>query len=177
VTGAPNYGASDPHTGHCIERYHSANCAARPTRTSGWRCSNSQYDLPMDLVQHVEAATGQRLVSIDGPFETGTPRREVFAAQRQHRFGDPDDPADNDFAIPPGTRALASAISAQMGLGGDGVRAERQTYRDRNAEVLAEAGRRQRHRRHPDFGKSVRDRAERLHQPVDAGTMRQFDEP
>jgi hypothetical protein len=131
----------------------------------------------MDLVQHVEAATGQRLVSIDGPFETGTPRREVFAAQRQHRFGDPDDPADNDFAIPPGTRALASAISAQMGLGGDGVRAERQTYRDRNAEVLAEAGRRQRHRRHPDFGKSVRDRAERLHQPVDAGTMRQFDEP
>ena len=73
--------------------------------------------------------------------------------------------------------ALASAVTRQQGLGDADVRAERQAYRDRNADILAEAARRQRHRRHMDFGESSRDRAERLHQPVEAGSLRVLDEP
>jgi hypothetical protein len=188
VTGAPNCGASDD-LGHCIERYHSAGCGstadpetalalaasdayiertATPWADARGRTWESQYGgEPMDLVQHLESATGIRLASPD-PFDPNAGRRETFRAQRQDRFGDPDDDRDPGFAVPAATRATAAAFARQQGLDGADVRSERARYRGRREEMLAEAGRRNRHLRNPDYsGETSRDRAERLHRTAE----------
>jgi hypothetical protein len=67
----------------------------------------------MDLVQHVGALTGQRITPLrESPFDNEG--RELISAERQPRWGDPDD--GPGAAMPRGTLQAARGYAAQMGL-------------------------------------------------------------
>ncbi len=70
--------------------------AHRATETAADANGNvfyDQYGLPADMTALVQAHTGERLLNLDGPFQTGHGRMERLLPQRVSRFGDPDDRA------------------------------------------------------------------------------------
>jgi len=189
-----NCGPSDEY-GYCREQYHSATCGslAEPDlamalaetgvysaiTTSPWRDQNgrtwvNQAGTQMDLTQHIEAATGTRMMPDgNGPgWQDGVGTRELISAHRQQRFGEPDDPGDQGISTPAATRAAARAAAAQMGITPPDASRERARYAGQRDAVNAQVARRNMGRRHADFGESPQERAERMKtpgQPVQVG--------
>lgn len=180
VTHQPNCGASDEF-GHCIEPYHSAGCgsvastdvaealrdsgayarlAADPFTDQPGRVWDDQHGQPMTLRGHVEASIGQRLG--DGAaFETGTGPRELTTPKPWPMLRDPDDPDDPGQPLPD-----VSRYAAAMGITAPSAAAERSRFAARRAQAISDAVLRGGGRVHADRGETVRERNERLHQPV-----------
>jgi hypothetical protein len=116
----------------------------------------------MTLAGHLESATGQRLLR-DSLFEDGQPRREVTMPQREHVFGDYDDPDAAPYGFAPQTRAVAALAAAQMGITPASASRERERYAGRRDAAISQAVLRGGTRPpHPDwYGESTRERAGR----------------
>ncbi len=176
----PNCGPSDEF-GYCMEAYHSADCgsladpelsaalaemgALGTLATAPWSGSDGRFwlnqaALPMDRTQVLEAATGQKLTPVHDPF--GTDGRELIAAERQVRFGDPDDPEDRSADMPGGTLAAARGYAERLGLASPDPARERERYAAYADEMHARTALRTFGRRHADAGESTRERAERM---------------
>ena len=122
----------------------------------------SQFGTPMTLAEHLEAATGQRLLR-ESLFEDGRPRREVTAPQREPVFSDDDDPDAALYGFAPQTRQVAALAAAQMGIMPPSAARERERYADRRDAVISQMALHGTRPPHPDyFGESTRERAARL---------------
>ena len=121
----------------------------------------------MDISQHIEAATGQKITPLHGEaglFEDGTGAREGITASRQPRYGNPDDADDPGQDITRGTRLAARQAAAAMGITIGNAPNERARYREAAAAATAQLALRSGMRLpHPDFGESSRERAARMH--------------
>ena len=143
VTGIYPCGTSDEF-GRCAEPYHSADCGSLATTEiaealqesgayadragealadSSGRAWADQEGQPMNLTDHIEAATGQRLAG-GSLFESGYGHRELVSPQRQARYGDPSDPDDPGTDLPD-----ISALTAQLGLSDRSAAGERDRAR------------------------------------------------
>jgi hypothetical protein len=133
VTGQATCGVADD-LGYCMSPHHDAGCgsyagpdvsealrdvgayaerASRPWLDSHGRIWHDQATgSQMTLLDHVEAATGERLGDAS-LFESGHGRRPLATPEREARWGDPDDPRH------PG-RDLHGARSLTQQLGLDG---------------------------------------------------------
>ena len=183
-SGEGNCGASDD-LGYCVEQYHSADCASsadpvlaealadagvyRDITTSPWRDGNgrtwaNQAGTVMDLTQHLEHATGQRMMPDGtGPgWQDGAGSRETVSARRQQRFGEPDDPDDAGISTPAATRQAARAAAQAIGISQPSAEREWERYRQVAHDAQARITLRTMGRRHADFGESPQERAERL---------------
>jgi hypothetical protein len=151
---------------HLADAYRIA--AAEPTADARGRVYESQHGELMTLAQHMEAATGQRLLRDgDGLFESGRPRREVTVPHREMVVSDPDDPDARPQPFSWGTRETAAAAMAQMGLTPATASRERDRYRaQRDAAISRLALSRPARLPHPDWGESTRERAARLNSAV-----------
>jgi hypothetical protein len=130
----------------------------------------------MDLVQHLEHATGQRMMPDgSGPgWQDGAGSRETVSARRVTRFGEPDDPDDPGADLSAATRQAARAAAAAMGIVPADASRERERYRQVAHDAQARVTLRTMGRRHADFGESPQDRAERMKtpgQPVQVGEV------
>jgi len=133
----------------------------------GWR--NGRGDLA-SLGDHVEAMTGQR--HGESPFYGDrSKRRELASVQPERVLADPSaDPGSAEAYredVPHSALATARALAAQAGLAtaADAAR-HREAQRAEVERVKAVRAVTTSGRRHPDYGESMRDRRERLHQDV-----------
>ncbi len=191
-----NCGPSDEY-GYCREQYHSADCGslADPVlaevlaetgvysgiTTAPWRDENgrtwaNQAGTVMDLTQHLEHATGQRMMPDGtGPgWQDGAGSRETITAHRQQRFGEPDDPGDPGTDTPAVTRQAARQAAAAMGITAPDAVRERERYRQVAHDAQARITLRTMGRRHPDMMESTAERGERMKtpgQPVQVGEV------
>ncbi len=182
--------------GGCSSRFHDSTCStgmladpevAGVLRDEGvftdaarspWADGNghtwfNQTGMPMDITQHIEAATGQRVTPLHGEaglFEDGTGQRETIAASRVPRYGNPDDEDDQGVDISRQTRAAARDAATAMGITIPNAANERVRYREAADAATAQLALRNGMKApHPDFGETSRDRAARMHsygQPV-----------
>lgn len=177
--------------GGCASRFHDSTCtsgmlsdpdvaqalaeegvfedAARsPWADGNGRVWHNQTGMPMDISQHLEAATGQRITPLYGEaglFEDGTGGRETITASRQMRYGNPDDEQDPGTDITRGTRLAARHAAAAMGITIGNAPNERARYREAAEAATAQLALRNGMRLpHPDFGESSRERAARMKQ-------------
>jgi hypothetical protein len=168
-------------TGRCMERYHQHGCSAiaspdiatvlqsggaydrlasQPWLDDNHRLWQDQHGSAMTLADHLRAASGTRRTP--EPF-TGQRSREVPQAQRQARYGDPDDPRDPGEDLNP---AAMAALARRTGLRQPTAASERERYAALRNRALADIGLRAHGRVHPDLAESTRERAARLHRPV-----------
>jgi hypothetical protein len=179
-----NCGPSDEY-GYCREQFHSMDCGSladpevagvlaetgvyADLTTSPWRDENgrtwaNQAGTVMDLVQHLEHATGQRMMPDGtGPgWQDGAGSRETITARRVTGFGEPDDPDDPGTDTPAATRRAARQAAAAMGITAPDAVRERERYRQVAHDAQARVTLRTMGRRHADFGESPQERAARM---------------
>jgi hypothetical protein len=180
IPGSP-CGVTDPATGRCAERYHQHGCnslaapdiatvlqsggaydrlASQPWLDDNHRLWQDQHGSAMTLADHLRAASGT--ARTPEPF-TGQRSGEVPQAQRQPRYGDPDDLHDPGEDLNP---AAMAALARRTGLRQSTAARERERFAALRNRALAEAGLRAHGRAHPDVAESTRERAARLHRPV-----------
>ena len=160
---------SDPEVAQVLAEEGVFTDAARsPWADGNGRIWYNQAGMPMDLAQHLEAATGQRLTPLHGEsglFEDGTGARETISASRVPRYGNPDDEDDPGMDISRQTRAAARDAAAAMGITIPNAPNERARYREAAEAATAQLALRNGMRApHIDFGETSRERAARMRQ-------------
>jgi hypothetical protein len=185
LASIPRLCGSADQFGRCREKFHSAACshntegtgalstpegmqawrtvlqrrAALPLADSNGRGWRTHWGEIATLGDHAEALTGVRRrtegLFEHGPATPGNPRPETTATiQRQPGFSR-------------GTQATAQALAAQAGLAtsADSTR-QRRAWQDEHQRRVADRAVRTRAPSHPDLGESMRERRERMRQPV-----------
>ena len=160
---------SDPEVAQALREEGVFTDAARsPWADGNGRVWFNQAGMPMDLAQHIEAATGQRVTPLHGEaglFEDGTGARETISASRVPRYGNPDDEDDPGTDISRQTRAAAQQAARAMGITIPNAANERVRYREAAEAATAQLALRTGMRPpHMDFGETSRERAARMRQ-------------
>ena len=193
VTGQGNCGTADSY-GRCAERFHAAGCGSLATpdianelrpqmariTSLPWADENgrtwqNQYGTDLDLVQLLEARTGQRMVSLDpGGFESGHGQRDLIIPQGQALAGDFDDPDDPGTPRSAATQSTVGQVLTQHGyLSSASASRERERARADPRRAAAQALRGTTR----DTQWDTSGRRERLYEPTGPGDLVQIGQP